>query len=642
MVDPAVRALELSDAGERPTAAALGGVDAVLGALPQSAASRAAPLLARVIAEMWDGVDHAAAGDALLATLRAQTDPLAYEDFLAVFFAHPPMLEDAAGVVEDDALDRMGDRASERAAGMAAIAVDVLLRLVLTHAITPWRFYSALETIAPEEFPHLLIDVVRRLGALYAHETSEPVRTLVRVRLTALSGNTEVRADCVFELARADLVDALEAGSSDDAEPLLRTARKGFAQACALDAGRADAELHLAALDAVLGLVDGEDNAFLARCAEQIHHLALVRKAWRAPGRLSWLGDPLDADREWWTLSRALAHAAQAAGPDVWLQPMVMLEQLALALQTATTARLLPDVEATGLRATVVPVLHAAFLDDASRTEALRMWVQELNAEERAIGEDLLREMESADPKAGAEKLREELIRELDGDATIADSLSPHHQLQLLRRLDAWNKHLEPEKPQVHRVLSDVRKHLEHNPDFRGEVRICFDRVLVDTLRFLDDRMNVILAGERFVYLRKADALEGALQEDYRQWMVGNGLQGVVDVEVSGVSSGRVDVRFSFGTHRIVTEVKRDNAPFDAGALDKHLNQAGMYQASNARLGILLVLDLSDKSHGEMRSLENNVWVATKPSIAEGDLERHIVVVVVPGNRPLTPSQVRA
>lgn len=161
-----------------------------------------------------------------------------------------------------------------------------------------------------------------------------------------------------------------------------------------------------------------------------------------------------------------------------------------------------------------------------------------------------------------------------------------------------------------------MRTRLEENDDYSGEVRICFDRVLVDTFRFLDDRMNVILAGERFAYLRKADALEGALQEDYRQWMVGNGLQGVVNIEVSGVSSGRVDVRFAFGPHRLITEVKRDDAPFDAGALDKHLNQAGMYQASNARLGILLVLDLSDKSHGEMRSLENNVWVTTKPSIA--------------------------
>jgi hypothetical protein len=642
VVDPAARALELSDAGERPTAEALGGVDAVLSALPQSASSRAAPVLATVIAETWGSVDHAEAREVLVATLRAETDPLGYEDLLSVFFAHPSILEVAASQVEDDALARFRERVSERDAGMAAIAVDALLRLVLTHAITPWKFYAALEEVAPDDPPHLLIDVIRRLGALYAHETSDPVRSLVRGRLTTLAGNAEVRSDCAFELARVDLIDALEASSPEDAERLLRTARKGFAQAHELDVGRDDAQLHLAALDAVLGLVDGEDQAALETSARQIHELALVRKAWRAPGRLSWLGDPLEADLEWWTLSRAFAYAAHAARPDVWLHPTVMLEQLALALQATTTARLLPDVEALGLRATVVPVLRAAFLHDASRREVLRAWVRQLAEDEWTAGERLLREVESADPKVEADRLREELIRELDGDEVTADSLSRDGQLRLLRRLDAWHKHLEPEKTQIRRLLADVRSQLGGNPDYAGEIRVCFDRVLVDSIRFLDDRMNVILAGERFAYLRKPDALEGALQEDYRQWMVGNGLQGLADIEVSGVSGGRVDVRFSFGPNRLVTEVKRDPAPFDERALDKYLNQAGMYQASNVRLGILLVLDLSDKSRGEMRSLENSVWVTTKPAIAEGDLERHIVVVVVPGNRPLTPSQVRA
>jgi hypothetical protein len=108
------------------------------------------------------------------------------------------------------------------------------------------------------------------------------------------------------------------------------------------------------------------------------------------------------------------------------------------------------------------------------------------------------------------------------------------------------------------------------------------------------------------------------------------------------IAGGRIDVRFAFGTDRIVTEVKRDQDPFAEEALAKYLNQAGAYQASNVRLGLLLVLDLSDKSKGQGRSLEKNVWLTTKPSLAPEDLERHIVVIVVPGNRTKTPSQLKS
>jgi hypothetical protein len=101
-------------------------------------------------------------------------------------------------------------------------------------------------------------------------------------------------------------------------------------------------------------------------------------------------------------------------------------------------------------------------------------------------------------------------------------------------------------------------------------------------------------------------------------------------------------VRFAYGTDRIITEVKRDDDPFADKALDAYLNQAGAYQASNVRLGVLLVLDLSDKSKGQGRSLAKSVWLTNKPALAPGDLERHIVVVVVPGNRPRTPSKVKA
>lgn len=642
MVNAAERAIALIAAGEELTLQALGGADAVLAALPASATTPAAPLLARVVAETWAAIDDADGAAALTAALGSESDPLGYEELLDLLFAHPAVLVAVAPGMENETLTRLRARVSDREAGMAAIALDALLRLVLTEAVTPWKFYAALQEIGPGDSPTVLIAAVRRLGALYAHQSAGDVRTFVRDRLTAIAACPEVAADCTFELARADLVDALEADSPADAEHLLRAARQGFVHARAMDAARADAELHLAALDAVLGLVDGEDRAALDTSAQQVRELGLVRRAWQAPGRLSWLGDPLEVDRQWWTLSRALAHAAQALPPDVWLQPMIMLEQLGLALEAVSTARLLPDREPSGLRATVAPILRSAVLHNSTRREALDVWVQELVGEDRSRGDALVEEVASVDPKAGADQLREELIRELDGDEAIADALTPKDQYRLLARLDGRRRLLDVEKPQIRRVLADVSSELSVNQDYHGEIRLCFDRLLDGTVRFLDDRMNVLLSDARFQYLTKSNTLEGDLQEDYRQWMVGNGLQGIADTEVSGVASGRVDVQFLFSGIRLITEVKRDAAPFDEGALDTYLNQAGAYQASDVRLGILLLLDLSDKSRGQMRSLDKSVWVRVKPALTAGDIDRHIVVVAVPGNRTVTPSGVRA
>ena len=54
------------------------------------------------------------------------------------------------------------------------------------------------------------------------------------------------------------------------------------------------------------------------------------------------------------------------------------------------------------------------------------------------------------------------------------------------------------------------------------------------------------------------------------------------------------------------------------------------------RLGLLLVLDLTDKSTG-MPHIESNVWNEIYPPINDTDLERYIVVFRVMGNK-ITPS----
>lgn len=53
---------------------------------------------------------------------------------------------------------------------------------------------------------------------------------------------------------------------------------------------------------------------------------------------------------------------------------------------------------------------------------------------------------------------------------------------------------------------------------------------------------------------------------------------------------------------------------------DSYLNQTGLYQSANVALGLLMVLDLSPKPQGQVRSLGNSIWVAEKPALAKGIL----------------------
>ncbi|MGE4425804.1 MAG: hypothetical protein AB7G37_05045 [Solirubrobacteraceae bacterium] len=629
------RALAIAAEGDAPTVEALGGRDVVTAALSDTTGP-AVPLLVAALLAEWQIGDPFAP---VVAAIANESDPLAYEELIDAVIASAA-IDEAAGALQTEALSRFARREDDRTAGIAAIAIDTAVRMVLLGEVAPWELYAALSNLNGDAPSHLLIAVVRRLGALYVHDPG--ARPLVRQLLPTLAPNIDIGADVAFCSAYADLVDGLEAEDEATAGTHLRSARAGFAKAVSLDQNRADAELHRAALDALLGLVDRHTPAELATHAQEIRDLALLRRAWQATGRLGWLGDPLDADREWWALGQAVAIAGEAVTQTVWMEPPLIMAQMARALEATTTVRVLPGgTPAPGATRVIAPSLRQPFATDASKKALLRQWAQEVTAEDRAARKALLDTVEVERPDNASAALATRLAREF-GDETLADALTAEQQLRLVTRLDAFDNTLEAENPQVRRALDDLRAGLAENVDYVAETRNAFDMIVLRTLRFVADRMNIQLSSSRVAYLTKAEAKEEALQHDYQEWMVGNGLQGIVDIEVPHVGSGRIDVRFAFGTRRIVTEVKRDKDPFGDGALDKYLNQAGAYQVSNVRLGILLVLDLSPKPQGQVMSLEKSIWLATKPALAPDDLERHIVVAVVPGNRPRSPSKLKA
>jgi hypothetical protein len=86
-----------------------------------------------------------------------------------------------------------------------------------------------------------------------------------------------------------------------------------------------------------------------------------------------------------------------------------------------------------------------------------------------------------------------------------------------------------------------------------------------------------------------------------------------VRVEVSDVGGGRVDVVVDLGDDRVVIQCKRDRDPWALGPLDGWAMQADAYLATRSRIGLLVLLDLSDKAKGRPTDLSGSPDVLAAP-----------------------------
>ena len=175
------------------------------------------------------------------------------------------------------------------------------------------------------------------------------------------------------------------------------------------------------------------------------------------------------------------------------------------------------------------------------------------------------------------------------------------------------------------------------NAHYAGSVRDRFDHLLLQLVRFTQVRFDGL--GGNFPYLRRplqnaSLSGEDKLQDDLVEFL---GAQGGVVPEKSGVAAGRADIYLPQPTRpgfRFVIEVKRLLGSWTEEALAPLLNQTVAYQQQDVRIGVLAVLDLSERPAGVPH------WEACfevrERIVAEGD-RRHAVMIRVPGNRR-TPS----
>lgn len=154
---------------------------------------------------------------------------------------------------------------------------------------------------------------------------------------------------------------------------------------------------------------------------------------------------------------------------------------------------------------------------------------------------------------------------------------------------------------------------------------------MLQIVLFCKDRQDAGLKelGARGAYLRDPSATESHFQADLREWLSGNFRRGDVRTEVEGVATGRSDIYVGFGAHRFIIELKRHRGLVNEDVARQYLGQAGSYQNTNVKLGMLGVLELASRE-GPPASLEECVWYdAVVPNGTR--VARHHVVFRVPG-----------
>ncbi|WP_431884242.1 hypothetical protein [Micromonospora gifhornensis] len=547
---------------------------------------------------------------------------------------------------------------------LAAGHLEGALRLAIVGAARPIRVIGALELddvshIDPEyaeRLPRLIGAALDRWGA------DEAVTLTLRQDLDSLRSVPDAAADATFEYG-LDLLRLAANAQATTALDLIIRAREQMATAAAAEEARDDAALYGAGLDAIVAF-SRADRALLVSSRDSVTSLLDHREAWlRGLHTPAWRRPRQEAGRAWGRLVLILDGAAEHLAAPAWLNAWEALSAVLEAYELDRGVSPVSGIEGMpGIEAVIRPTIEKTIAQQQSLLAALRHATgSAATMPEPPIDAPQLKVLRGRIDLLTDRPVEQRHAREPDNPAeddlptlerliTRAPSLLAvlgQHKAELLAR-DINEVALDIMEGVAYRRISesaggpavDLLKRkfdagLQGCPDYAGRVRQYFDLLNWELATFLATRHDMQLSGT-LAYLKPFTPgqapHEEKLQTDYANWLRGGQLAGRIQVEVSNVATGRVDVQVGFGTIRFYIEVKRELADATDASLERsYLAQAADYSGTNATLGQLLVLDLTEHPDG-VRQLRETAWVATHRP-AGSSVDRYVVVGVVIGNR---------
>lgn len=641
----------VADSSAPITLEALGPVDEVAAGAAELAADSLAPSVAFAFcAQLQDGPwtdAHTTALRNFATGLAQQHSYLALRETADILLEDEQALDLTASALHDALLP--GTAAITSSPLLAGLQLDIALEIAAKTAVAPYRLLAVL-TGPVQDYPEDFEDPLARALGVAADVWTAPAE---RARFAATLAELAERGseDAAYESAVEHLRDALMQTTKDDVVSKVRQARDRFTALSGQVEGREDAAAFAQACTALIAF-DEADEASLSAAAHEARSIA-DRRALLAYGMHSRHHATARhvAQLAWISLAWQLEIAATEIEEDAFLDTWVAVDAIIKVyeadrqftnLQTVTTIIRPKLVNEIAQRQSMAHQLERAVIIDKRRDEpGLPPEIYELFD---LVQSNRATPRESSDAPEESSHSEPYLVALLGPASAALGSLSEPRRAELE---DAARQTFvgsfagdRPRNEPIERLSARLVADLSENTAFTGMAKADFSLLVVQTVRFL-----VFVGDNAQPYTapipRGAQPpLEAAIQDGFHQFLSASDLAGRVGKEHSNIAGGRADVIVTFdGARRYVTEVKRELSNAARESIDAaYLAQAVEYQSTNVPLGQLLVLDLTDHSHGTPH-IDDSIWVTHRRDTT-GKVTNSAVVAVVRGNRP-TPSAMR-
>lgn len=676
---------ESAPSGRDPEAGTMGELEAVAG-------SSTEPELVR------------AAAKALTDSVLATTDPMLFGQSLDILCSSPVVLELVGDDLAAGCLPLAGPPVTddissdlELTALHGAAALESLARLSLVGYGSKHKVFGVLEDVKRPQPVRYARAVMRTLSASFDYWTPDPGLTAVIDALTGVAPSrmaaapsaeeqtrdqeyrAAIAADAEWTRANLHLATAFRAPNISQSLAELRSALECLDYVRGVD-DRPDAELlrwatallveFIAHIDAgQAGPLDAADwpvdPAQVRALAEQARHAQVD-----SYGLNHWSGDRKQAILQGWTrLAADLANLQDILARDSLYQAAVVLDDV-LSIYTLShsydmtrrtgdaegLARVLRPALAGGFAAragllrhltdhiTYLEIRIAQTSEAGEASSSLQVRLDTANAVLAAARARIIPPTEPPGKPEAREASLPPLLGELLGrhpEAAEALAGISHEALTSLAANIADMRAAADLDPDLinNKVRSSMLAKLATCEDFHGDVADAATALLDQLIKFAARRMNTQESSK--AYLFDADANEQPLHDDLYEWLSQGPLASRTDMEVQEVGAGRVDIQVQFSGFHFYIEMKADESRVPIEKKAAYIKQAVTYQATDVRIGFLVVLRLAPPRDKSPAPHLTDYISHTTVDIEGSASGRHVVMVEIPGNQT-KPSEMTA
>jgi len=616
-----------------PDISNIGGLDAVYQHRKELSISPIADEILRAVISGTDDQDqqqNKMISDLFSEVFLHNQDPIAVREVLRLLAANADCLKKCFSTL----LELAGD--ATRAGILRRYYLAAVFEIALNDPAKKHRLIGYLLEADGSEDPEYLNHLIKIIGLSFTYFDQQDLFT----KLESLENCAN--EERYFELGMGWLHNGLNAVDREESTTCFKNAFEQFT--LAIDYGREDARNYTFVLDLLDKFTKRAPASEIQPLINSFKNGVMIYSAWNpSDTALSWAGLRNTELMNWNLLAEKLGTLTVNLNELSWFEPRMVIEEYLLKIYSSSRS-ILNKKHGHGVDQLIQPVIRERMADQHSQVYLLEEWLKKKPKHELwPIAQEL--KLQIASFKATQPSGNEQGTTILSNVVPAVAKLDGKEKTEFQNFITAY---IQTNAASTSKVITSTFEQLcdqlTQVPSFCDpEVKLSFQTILYQSLVFLKLRMDHTKKnhpGMEYLFKSSKHPLESALQEDYYTYMSGQPSIGDLHTETMDVASGRADVSFNFGSYRIFTEVKRemDDCSFD-NLCKLYLGQVMEYGNTSAKLGILLVLDLTDKSHG-IGSFESQIRLQISPTASDQE-KRGVVIIKMPGNR-LTPSSVKS